>query len=208
MGLADGFLSSVQTAHSKMWVYFLEHPLGTQDGMMCFTLFSAQFRSAHCPAERYRSPQDFFIVGTCLDALLFGCGFMLLPLQGVTDSTFIYPRRCRWAMGFCPFGAICGRVLFLVSGWGLERPERAATKCSKPNGKRSDALGYGSAVHVRPEGAKALLKDNALFLCVQTIFMLLPFQGVGSAFLIPRVSLRLPWAMCWLPFQGVFAQNF
>ncbi len=32
--------------------------------------------------------------------------------------------------------------------------------------------------------------------------MLLPFQGVGmAACVFPRVSLRLPWAMCWLGFQ-------
>ncbi len=32
--------------------------------------------------------------------------------------------------------------------------------------------------------------------------MLLPFQGAGmAACVFPRVSLRLPWAMCWLGFQ-------
>ena len=118
---------------------------------------------------------------------------MLLPLQGECWLHFVcYPRRCHWAKGFCPFGALVafgsycrggGRLrfvclpkafplglgllplrgdlryavgenirairairvrncaLFLVPGWGLGRPERAATKCPKPNGKRSTALG-------------------------------------------------------------------
>ena len=37
--------------------------------------------------------------------------------------------------------SICRGVGWLRSGWGTGRPERAATKCPKPNGKRSAALG-------------------------------------------------------------------
>ncbi len=36
------------------------------------------------------------------------------------------------------------------------------------------------------------------------VFMLLPFQGVDiRVCALPRVSLRLPWAMCLLGFQPV-----
>ncbi len=75
-------------------------------------------------------------------------------------------------------------------------------------GAASLALGYvlvGLSARLVARGLRDGGMGAGYWACVFSVcrfVMLLPFQGAGLAACVsPRVSLRLPWAMCWLGFQ-------
>ncbi len=84
-----------------------------------------------------------------------------------------------WSIGRASFPGCRFACLGLCAGWAF----------SPPCGAGLAGLGMGAGI------------GCAYFLCCSFV-MLLPFQGAGlAACVFPRVSLRLPWAMCWLGFQ-------
>ncbi len=133
-------------------------------------------------------------------ALLCFCPFRAQDWRCASFSgcRFASPRLCAgWAFsppcgaGFAGLGHRCGLLGVRLS-----------------QGLASLALGYvlvGLSARLVVRGLRDGGMGAGYWACVFSVcrfVMLLPFQGAGLAACVsPRVSLRLPWAMCWLGFQ-------